>query len=165
MGSVRVRFLIADDNANARKLLRALLETRQGWEVCGEAENGKQASGMATELKPDFVILDLAMPMMDGLHAAQAISTAHPATPILLYTMHNFSGLDLEAKKVGIRIVISKTAPADMLLQAIEDISKSAAPSVPLALPEITTHAVANTNGAAETSMPSESDPSAAKPN
>lgn len=160
-----MRFLIADDNANARKLLRALLETHQGWEVCGEAENGKEAAGRATELSPDFVVLDLAMPMMDGLHAAQAISTAHPATPILLYTMHNFSGLDLEAKKVGIRMVISKTAPADTLLQAIEDILKSATPSAPLSLPEIANPAVANTNGAAETSVPAESDPSTAKPN
>ena len=82
-----LRLLIADDNATARKLLRALLETRQSWQVCAEAENGLEAVAQAAELKPDIIILDLAMPLMDGLHAAQTISAASPTTPIL-YAHH-----------------------------------------------------------------------------
>lgn len=137
-----LRLLIADDNATARKLLRALLETRQSWQVCGEAENGLEAVAQAAELKPDIIILDLAMPLMDGLHAAQSISAASPTIPIFMHTMHNFAGLDLEAKKVGIRKVISKTASGDALLVAIEEALDPQAPqitiSLPVALPDAT---------------------------
>jgi DNA-binding NarL/FixJ family response regulator len=122
------RLLIADDNATARRLLRALVETREGWQVCGEADNGIEAVARAADLKPDIIILDLAMPIMDGLHAAQIISAASPTVPILMYTMHSFKGLDLEAKKVGIRKVISKTASGDALLSAVEEELKSTAP-------------------------------------
>lgn len=123
-----LRLLIADDNATGRQLLRALLETRQGWQVCGEAENGVDAVTKATELKPDVIVLDLAMPLMDGLHAAREISTTFPTIPVVLYTMHDFAGLDVEAKKVGIRKVVSKTAPANELLFAIDEVLKAAAP-------------------------------------
>jgi DNA-binding NarL/FixJ family response regulator len=133
---VPLRLLIADDNATARKLLRALLETRQSWQVCGEAENGLEAVARAAELKPDIIILDLGMPLMDGLHAAQTISAASPTIPILMHTMHNFAGLDLEAKKVGIRKVISKTAAGDALLVAIEEVLHPQAPQVAISLPQ-----------------------------
>jgi DNA-binding NarL/FixJ family response regulator len=147
-GRVPLRLLIADDNATARKLLRALLETRQSWQVCGEAENGLEAVAQAAELKPDIIILDLAMPLMDGLHAAQSISAASPTIPIFMHTMHNFAGLDLEAKKVGIRKVISKTASGDALLVAIEEALNPQGPqitiSLPLALPEATPPGLSN---------------------
>jgi DNA-binding NarL/FixJ family response regulator len=150
-GRVPLRLLIADDNATARKLLRALLETRQSWQVCGEAENGVEAVAQAAELKPDIIILDLAMPVMDGLHAAQTISAASPAIPIFMHTMHNFAGLDIEAKKVGIRKVISKTATGDALLVAIEEAVNPQAPqvtiSLPLALPETVSNPSNGTTG------------------
>jgi len=150
-GRVPLRLLIADDNATARKLLRALLETRQSWQVCGEAENGVEAVAQAAELKPDIIILDLAMPVMDGLHAAQTISAASPAIPIFMHTMHNFASLDIEAKKVGIRKVISKTATGDALLVAIEEAVNPQAPqvtiSLPLALPETVSNPSNGTTG------------------
>jgi DNA-binding NarL/FixJ family response regulator len=125
---VSQRLLIADDHATARRLLRAMLETRAGWQVCGEAENGLEAVAKTAELKPDVIILDLAMPLMDGLHAAQRISATSPTVPILMYTTHNFEGLDLEAKKVGVLKVISKTASADALLMAIEEALNATVP-------------------------------------
>jgi DNA-binding NarL/FixJ family response regulator len=159
-GRVPLRLLIADDNATARKLLRALLETRQSWHVCGEAENGVEAVAQAAELKPDIIILDLAMPVMDGLHAAQTISAASPAIPIFMHTMHNFASLDIEAKKVGIRKVISKTATGDALLVAIEEAVNPQAPqvtiSLPLALPE---KASSSNNGTSDVSAGAEVDP------
>jgi DNA-binding NarL/FixJ family response regulator len=159
-GRVPLRLLIADDNATARKLLRALLETRQSWQVCGEAENGVEAVARAAELKPDIIILDLAMPVMDGLHAAQTISAASPAIPIFMHTMHNFASLDIEAKKVGIRKVISKTATGDALLVAIEEAVNPQAPqvtiSLPLALPET---ASSSNNGTSDVSAGAEVDP------
>jgi DNA-binding NarL/FixJ family response regulator len=157
---VPLRLLIADDNATARKLLRALLETRQSWQVCGEAENGLEAVARAAELKPDIIILDLAMPLMDGLHAAQTISAVSPAIPIFMHTMHNFAGLDIEAKKVGIRKVISKTARGDALLVAIEEALNPQTPqitiSVPLALPETT---ASLSNGTSDVPAAAEVDP------
>ena len=155
-----LRLLIADDNATARKLLRALLETRQSWQVCAEAENGLEAVAKAAELKPDIIILDLAMPLMDGLHAAQTISAASPTIPIFMHTMHNFTGLDLEAKKVGIRKVISKTAAGDALLVAIEEVLNPPAPQTAISLP----HALSETtsgpgNGASNAQAGTEVDP------
>jgi DNA-binding NarL/FixJ family response regulator len=157
---VPLRLLIADDNATARKLLRALLETRQSWQVCGEAEDGVEAVAQAAELKPDIIILDLAMPLMNGLHAAQTISAASPTIPIFMHTMHNFAGLDLEAKKVGIRKVISKTAAGDALLVAIEDVLRPQAPQVATSLPQAVPESASSLrNGTSDAPAGTEVDP------
>ncbi len=103
-----------------RKMLRALLETHADWQVCAEAANGIEAVQKAAELKPDAIILDLAMPVMDGLHAAREILSKSPAVPILLHTNHAFSSLALEAKKNGIREVINKSVSEQELISAVE---------------------------------------------
>jgi DNA-binding NarL/FixJ family response regulator len=102
-------------------MLRVLLETHEGWHVCGEAENGVEAVAKASELRPDVIILDLAMPVMDGLRATREISAALPGVPILIHTLHNAPGVELEAKKSGARRIINKTESADELLKAIEE--------------------------------------------
>jgi len=157
-----LRLLIADDNATARQLLRALLETREGWQVCGEATTGVEVVTQSAELKPDIVILDLAMPLMDGIHAAQEISTASPTIPILLYTMHSFAGLDLEAKKVGIRKVVSKTDTGNDLLAAIDELVSPATQQAPIALRQAAAQASPSiSNGPAEAAAtPPETDAS-----
>ena len=73
------------------------------WKICGEAQNGQEAIAKATDLEPDLIILDLAMPIMNGLKAAREISKAMPAVPILMYTIHNSRELELEAKTAGVR--------------------------------------------------------------
>jgi DNA-binding NarL/FixJ family response regulator len=122
---VASRLLIADDNASVRRMLRALLETHDGWQICGDAENGLEAVAKAKELRPDLIILDLAMPVMDGLRAAREISAALPGVPILIHTLHNAPGVELEAKKAGARKIINKTEDADELLRAIEEALES----------------------------------------
>ena len=77
------RFLIVDDNAVIRRALRVLVEGYADWQVCGEGENGFEAVAKAGELNPDLIIMDLAMPMMDGISAAREISKTSPALPIL----------------------------------------------------------------------------------
>jgi len=114
------RILIADDQEMVRKMLRALLETHADWQVCAEAANGLEAVQKAAELKPDAIILDLAMPEMDGLHAAREILSNSPSLPILLHTNHAFSTLALEAKKNGIREVINKSVSERELIRAVE---------------------------------------------
>jgi len=102
------RVLIADDSPLTRKTLQDLLQTH-GWEVCGQAENGLDAVRMAVELKPDVVILDLAMPSMDGLTAARQISESLPTLPIVMHTLHDLPQLELEAKKNGVRCIVPKS--------------------------------------------------------
>jgi two-component system chemotaxis response regulator CheY len=107
-------------------VLRALIESRTGWEVCGEAENGFAAVGKVRELKPDLVILDLAMPVMDGIRAARELLSIAPGLPILMHTMHGSPAVNLEAKKAGISKVISKGASGESLLEAIDELLKVA---------------------------------------
>ena len=103
-------------------MLKTLLETHADWQVCAEAANGLEAARKAAELNPDIIILDLAMPEMDGLHAAREILSSNPAVPILLHTNHAFSSLALEAKKNGIREVVNKSASEQELIGAVESL-------------------------------------------
>ena len=117
------RILIADDHRAVRTVLRALIESHKDWQVCGEAVNGFEAVAKAGELKPDLVILDLAMPIMDGVRAAREISNSAPTLPILMHTMYDGSStLVLEAKKAGVARVVSKGEKGENLLIAIEDL-------------------------------------------
>jgi DNA-binding NarL/FixJ family response regulator len=116
------RILIADDQVLVRKMLKTLLETHADWQVCAEAANGIEAAEKAAQLNPDIIILDLAMPEMDGLHAAREILSNNPAVPILLHTNHAFSSLALEAKKNGIREVVNKSASERELIGAVESL-------------------------------------------
>jgi DNA-binding NarL/FixJ family response regulator len=130
------RILIADDSEHGRASLKALLLLRDGWTVCGEAVNGRQAVLMAADLKPDVIILDFSMPMLDGLQAAKEILVATPNVPIILFTFHRTNQLDVEAERAGIRKVISKNDPLKALLGAVEaSLDGGHAPVGPLAIP------------------------------
>jgi DNA-binding NarL/FixJ family response regulator len=97
-----------------RKSIQELLSSH-GYDVCGEAENGLEAVSKAIALKPDAVILDLAMPHADGLTAAHRISQGLPKTPIVLFTLHVVPQLEIEAKKHGVHCVISKSKETEMV--------------------------------------------------
>ncbi len=79
------------------------------WSVCGEAVNGRQAVLMAADLSPDLVLLDFAMPMLNGLEAAEEILKTSPTVPIALYTLHHSSQLQSKADKTGSIKVIAKS--------------------------------------------------------
>jgi len=117
---VKRRIVIVDDHPTMREGLRAILHTADDLVVCGEAENGFEAVAKAGQLQPDLIILDLAMPEMDGLRAAREISTALPTVPILMHTSYSSPELDMEAKKAGVQQVLSKNGGGDDLLRAIE---------------------------------------------
>ena len=91
-----------------RRLLKALIEGHAGWHICGETADGYEAVAKATELKPDLVLLDFAMPRLNGLQIAAEISSACPSLPMILHTVHIFPAIISEAKKVGIREVVGK---------------------------------------------------------
>jgi DNA-binding NarL/FixJ family response regulator len=113
--------LIADGNDVVRKLLKLLIESRPDWRVCGEATDGQEALRKSRELKPDVVILDLAMEGLNGLLVARQIAKILPSVPILLHTVNNIPAVVAEAKKYGIRRVIGKGHDGDALLNAIQE--------------------------------------------
>jgi len=117
---VQARVLIADDSPAVRRTLRHLLQAGNAWEIV-DAENGKTAIARALEFRPDVIILDLAMPVMDGLSAAREISKALPQAAILMYTMHSTPHLEQEAQKCGVRKLVSKSEGA-ILLSEVHDI-------------------------------------------
>jgi len=104
-----------------RAALKTLLESHAGWHVAAEAANGLEAIRKAAEVKPDIVLLDLAMPEADGLEAARAISADFPKVPILIYTRCAFSAeAKLDVKRMGVWDVVNKEAPPDVLIRAVE---------------------------------------------
>jgi|ERR1700730_5113306 len=115
--------LIVDDSAEIRRSLRSWFEQRGDWRVCGEAENGAIAVERVKSLSPDVVILDLSMPVMNGLEAARKIGSIAPKTAMVLFTMHSSDHLVKDAQEVGIRDVISKLEGPAMLLATIESIA------------------------------------------
>jgi DNA-binding NarL/FixJ family response regulator len=80
--------LVADDNPYIRKALCRLFETEEDYDLCAEAENGKQAIELAVQCRPDLIILDLSMPVMNGLEAARRLKTLMPNIPIILFSLH-----------------------------------------------------------------------------
>jgi DNA-binding NarL/FixJ family response regulator len=107
-----IRILIAEDSPSVKNALRHLLEGAGSWEIF-DVDNGAEAIAKAQELKPDLIILDLVMPVMDGFKAAREISKLLPYTAILMHTMHSSPQVEIEAQKVGVRKVVSK---ADSML-------------------------------------------------
>ena len=114
------RILIADDRESMRTALKAMFVMRPHWEICGEAEDGREAVAKATELQPDMIVLDFRMPLSDGLQAASQISETMPATPIVMYTLYKTDELEVAAKLVGVRCVVAKEDGFRNLLSAIE---------------------------------------------
>lgn len=103
-----IKILIVDDSPSIRRLIRYSIEGHTDWIICGEADNGKVAIAMVSDLKPDLVILDLSMPVMNGLDAAREISRIVPGMPIIMFTMHEWDGLREQAHRAGIQVVLSK---------------------------------------------------------
>jgi len=120
----QLRILIADDHSVVRAGLRALLESRNGWEVIGEAADGRDAVEKATKLKPDVAVLDIGMPLLNGVDATRRIRTASPMTEILILTMHESDDLVQQVVQAGARGYILKDEADRVLLAAIEALSQ-----------------------------------------
>jgi len=112
-----VRIVIADDDQTIRLLLKRLLEGHNGeWQVCGEADNGRQAVSQVSELHPDVAILDLAMPSMTGLQAAHEIAGNQPDVPMLLISVQQVTKqLEQEARKAGFRGAVVKSSGSEVV--------------------------------------------------
>ncbi len=115
-----VKVLIVDDNPMIRHSLRSWIEQNTDWKVCGEAENGAVAVEEVKALNPTVVILDLSMPVMNGLEAARHIASIAPATLMIMFTMFTAEPLLAEARSAGIRHVVSKSDGPSVLLASIK---------------------------------------------
>jgi DNA-binding NarL/FixJ family response regulator len=115
-----LRILIADDHEVARKGIRALLESHPGWEVCGEAADGREAVKSAGLLKPDLVLLDIGMPSLNGLDATRQILAEAPDTRVLILTMHDSEQVVREVLAAGARGFLLKSDAGRDLVTAVE---------------------------------------------
>jgi len=119
------KILIADDSDDTRIFLRSAMTSR-GWTVCGEAANGRQAVLLASQLKPDVVIMDLSMPMLTGLEATREILRGNPRQAVIMFTLHASPQLTSAAANVGARKVVSKADGLSALIAAIEEVAPAA---------------------------------------
>lgn len=111
-----VQILIADDDAPIRRLLRRVIEDHPDWQVCGEAENGREVLDQVGSLSPDLVVMDLAMPQMNGLQAARQICKTSPELPMLLLTVQQVSKeLVQEARAAGFKGAVSKSTGSEVV--------------------------------------------------
>jgi DNA-binding NarL/FixJ family response regulator len=115
-----LRILIADDHAVVRAGLRTLLESRAGWEVCAEACDGREAVEKAIKLKPDIAVLDIGMPLLNGVEATRRIHKSSPGTEVLILTMHESDDLVQQVVEGGARGYILKDDADRVLLAAVE---------------------------------------------
>lgn len=116
--------LIADDHEVVRRGIRALLEARPDWKICGEAATGHEASNKARKLNPDLVLLDLTMPEMDGLKAIPRILDACPSTKILVLTMNDSGEIATQVLAAGASGLVLKSDAARDLLRAVDSLAK-----------------------------------------
>ena len=115
--------LIADDNPNIRQLLRIFIETQTGLTVCGDADNGAQAIEKTKELKPDIVLLDLAMPMLNGIEAASVIRKLMPGVRLVLFSMKVDTLGKALTSAIGIDFVLSKEESINKLSDYLRSLS------------------------------------------
>jgi DNA-binding NarL/FixJ family response regulator len=117
------RILIADDHDIVRSGVRAILEVQPGWEVIGEAGDGKVAIEQALATRPDVVVLDYALPLFNGIEATRQIRSRVPGAEVLIFTMHDTATLVREVLEVGARGFLLKSDAKRFLVAAVESLA------------------------------------------
>ena len=120
----KTRILIVDDHALLRHGLKSIIQYQKDMEIVGEAENGKVAAQQAKSLLPDLVVMDLVMPVMDGVEATRLIKAESPLTKILILTTFGTSADISRALDAGASGAVMKDTPDDKLLSAMRRIAK-----------------------------------------
>jgi DNA-binding NarL/FixJ family response regulator len=121
---LKLRILIADDHEVVRRGLSALLQMQEGWEICGEAADGREAVEKAKQLKPDFIILDIGMPNLNGLAATRQLVQHDPSFKIVVLTITDSDHVIREALDAGARGFVLKSDAVRDLVSAIEALQR-----------------------------------------
>ena len=135
----KLRILLADDHTVMRTGLRVLLERQTSLEVVGEAENGRETIQLAASLRPDVVVMDVGMPVLNGIEATKTIVTDHPNIAVVILSMHADESYVMRALKAGARgYLLKDSAPADLLgaIQAVTQNKSFFSPKVSRILAE-----------------------------
>src|SRR5215467_4656810 len=119
------RILIADDHEVVRKGIRAILEAHPGWEASGESSDGRDAVEKAQALKPDVVIIDIGMPLLNGLEATRQILKGRPNTKLLVLTMHESEQVVQQVLEAGARGYLLKSDASRDLVRAVEELLRN----------------------------------------
>ncbi len=121
----RIRVVLADDTRDIRVLLRLALTTMGGFEIVGEADNGAQAVALTDHVRPDATLLDLSMPVMDGLQAVPEIRLRCPATKIVILSGFSRDNMEAEALEVGADAYLEKGAKPQQIAATLLDICRA----------------------------------------
>ena len=111
--------LVVDDNRFIRKALRGLFTSDADFDVCGEAENGTEAIEKARQLRPDVIVLDLSMPAMNGIDAAQVLKCMMPDVPLILFSEYGDLVSESMARSAGVSALVPKSAHVSVLLATV----------------------------------------------
>ena len=120
-----LKILVADDHELMRRGVRSLLEAEAGWKVVGEASNGQELLKKAQELKPDIVVLDIGMPLLNGLEASRRLKKVLPEVKILILSMHDSEQMARAVLEAGARGYVTKADTARDLVLAIEALRRN----------------------------------------
>jgi DNA-binding NarL/FixJ family response regulator len=115
-----MRIIVADDHPQVRKAVCSILESRDGFEVCGEAANGEEAVLQSFELEPGLVVLDVWMPVLDGFSAAKKIKEVLPDVPILMFSSDEGPDIRQISRLAGAQGFVNKTEMGEVLLKAVD---------------------------------------------
>jgi two-component system chemotaxis response regulator CheY len=108
--------LVVDDNKFIRHALCQIFTSASDFDVCGEAENGQEAIEKARQLRPDLIVMDLSMPVMNGIEALRALKTFLPAVPVIIFSEYSDAFSEQEARSAGVSALVSKSEQVSVLL-------------------------------------------------
>jgi DNA-binding NarL/FixJ family response regulator len=123
----KLRILLADDHIVMRTGLRAVLERQPNLEVVGESENGRETIELSASLKPDVVVMDVGMPILNGIEATRTIVGQQPTTAVVILSMYSDESYVMRALKAGARAYLLKDSAAADLISAIQAVSQNKA--------------------------------------
>lgn len=115
-----IRVVVADDHSVVRRMVCSTLQQHPHFEVCGEAENGAEAIEEVKRVRPDVVVLNVTMPLVNGFQAAREIRKQVPETAIVILSSHADKHFVAEAKRIGVRVYVPKSKMAEALVKALE---------------------------------------------